>query len=217
MRGQSLIFNRSEVYLHEEFKDYVKGRRANIETDSEDYKRKVVEETYFKYLYHFCHWRSPYAGLGDKERHLKACEESAISTDWRQDSKTKKAVKKFYELQDIANTEFTLLNNFKRTLHVTGSAIQNQLTNLDFLLKVNDKAKTTLFTDDFKPTSEDFVNYMKTAEVIKGEIKDILPLGGKVQTLIEQIQTLEKQLEEDEDYGMKAKGGKKIGNRANPD
>lgn len=219
IKDRKLVFNREQVFLYKEFVELVKGRNYNhIKATSEEYAKKKVEEQYFKYLYHYCHYQSPHNGLDDKKRHIKAAAEAGFSVDFKQDTKVKNAIRKFLDLQASANVEVALLVNVKRSLSLYNIIVEEQIIFLTELLEKTKAVREKIFnnSDEINVESTEYVAFQTYIQTMREEMKDLLPMTGKIKDSIDLTNDLTEALLKTEQGDMEGRGGKKVGRRADP-
>lgn len=196
--------------------NYLLTLKYNIrEGDSTGIKRHQATKI-FTYIYYMHDIRSPYSSISDeKERHIKAAKDSGLGINFKPNNKEKEAIAKFKELSEFVYPEIKLLKSLKESMEISDRFVT--LTNkkmLNFLEKVEDTNLNDLHDED---QAEAILNTLTiVTSSIKEEIKFIMPFIDQIKKGIKSISETEKDLMKQFKEESVAKGGRTIGNRAEP-
>src|SRR5687768_4641602 len=95
-----LEIENGELRAIKEFRELLL-RSRRMKGDHEG-RKKLYATHEFMYIYFYCDWKSPYAGLPDDERHEAALGETDLIEfwdEWKPDALVKAAIEKYIELK----------------------------------------------------------------------------------------------------------------------
>lgn len=206
----TLTLNVEEIKLHKEFKAIYAAIYNKSVGDVEGLKRyEAYKICTYIYLYH--DWRSPYVDYDDEAKHLICLKEAGYAPNFRLDLKALAARDKYKELLLEYAPSMNALVNLRKTLRLLDNTIKVRIEKIN---ELTDKLNSIELDVEDKNTLE---NYKVYSELIDSELMRLLPMGERIKKTYNDIEALEDIVKKEGDSAKFARGGKKIGNRAEPE
>ncbi len=212
-----LELDRDELRLIPEFKEILV--RDKVKKGSTTFTiEKALAYKEFKYIYFMCDYKSPYVNYPDIERSRASIKDSDLEPRYVPDDDVIRAMIKYKELQETPSIK--ILNSLQRGLMLSSSVIDNICGTIEYQLEDIKKLKSQLSSDSITLQGEDKLSLMiKTSEYTKSLVDNLnilQGLGDKVPKTLKNVEELSEKIRTETEGEGVVKGGKKIGNRANP-
>lgn len=217
-----LEFDSDEVRAIPEFRELIrrdKGKRGNNQDVDARTKLRFFSE--LKYIYFYCHYKSPYSGYPDKERHTISVKDAELEPDWKPDAEVKAAIAKYMEFLDTPSIK--ILNSLQRGLTLSSNVIDNVCENMQFLLDEIKDSHTSLKGNDIsdpvaylQAKKEVILRQVEYTNGLIANLKILQDLGAKVPKTLENIDILAEKVKKEIEGDNLVRGGRQKGNRADP-
>ncbi len=212
-----------ENHILEIDKDYVRGIpefRIILERDKGskgdvDGRKKYYAYKEFYYIYIVADLKSfpNKGGLNEKEVHKAAIKESELEETYKPDKDIKAAITKYRYIQDIENPTLKTLTTVLRGLTTADTISQNIIDNINRAIELQEKVRSEKENNQEPKNAAD--EAVATANLV-GQLKQLLGIANDLPKTIATLETLEIKLAKDEANIKLGRGGKEIGNRADP-
>lgn len=170
---------------------------------------KYTPEQYFIFIYHYCDYTSPYSSYPDEIRFTKAVYEAGFELDYKIDDIVKDAVKRYLEIRETPTIKS--LKSANKALLASDTLIGSIVKKLNKNLETLDKTDISTITDE-----SELAMYNAKVKLIRDDLGYVLGLIPKLEGTVEIVSKLTDKAIKDDFSDLKSKGGRVIGNRAEP-
>lgn len=206
----TLTLDVEEIKLHQEFRAIYAANYNKSVGDVQGLKRYEAYKI-CTYIYFYHDWRSPYVDYDDTAKHLKCLKEAGYPNSYKLDIKALAARDKYKELLLEYAPSMNALINLRKTLRLLDNTIKVRIEKIN---ELTDKLNSIELDIDDKNTLE---NYKLYSDLIDNELVRLLPMGERIKKTYNDIEALEDIVRKEGSSSKFARGGKRIGDRADPE
>jgi len=208
-----LILDKEYIRGIEEFRRILERDRGS-EGDA-DGRKKFMAFKHFMYMYIT---NSPAAypqkgGYSDKESHIAGIKESKLPDNYKPDAELKTCMEKYKEIRAALNPASQSLSIIVKSLRLSSKIAENITTSMEDSLEAMAKEKAQLKASG-EPTNIPAELLMN--EKLIAQLDQVIKISNKVPDTIKTLEATEARLLQEEMGESLGRGGRKIGNRAEP-
>jgi exonuclease VII large subunit len=152
-------------------------------------------------------------GLGDKELHEAACKECKLSPEFKPDKDIKAAIDKFIEIQDRLLPTLKTIHSVLKGIKMSDTIAQTILKNMENQIELYHKRIETA-TERGETLNE--ADQILLVDKLLAQLSNLQKIAIKMPEIIDNLETLEERLTKENSGDTVARGGRQIGNRAEP-
>ena len=204
-------------------KDEVRGIpvfKAILERDKgskgdNDGRKKLFAFKEFLYIYFIIDYRSwiVKAGYNDKEKHLKALKSCGLPDDYKPDSLLKEAIQFYEETQLDQLPSLRALRTIIKGLKLADTIGESIIKNIETAIELHQKRIEKEIEENIP---HDIGSDLLLTQGLNQQLKQLIDLSTIVPKSISTLKDLEEKVNNEKSDIAVARGGKEIGNRADP-
>jgi hypothetical protein len=209
---QELIIDNDTLLMCKEF-EFLWRKRYTCKGDY-DGSKKLMNEKIFKYISSFMGYNAIYAGLSDKDKHLKIVDNIGLKKGWEPDQAVINAMIKYREILDSYIPSNKVVTSMKAALFRSGYSLDSYTKQMDLALEAINKNLETVVTDGLNADALTVLNEANT--LLQNNLNSIMSIGVKLPTIIQRIDELQSTIQAEESSARELLGGRKKGRREDP-
>lgn len=208
-----LVINKDYVRGIPEFKVILEKDRGS-EGDA-DGRKKFMANKKFMYIYIVASMFSyaNKAGYNDKQLHEAGIREAKLESNYKPDQEVKEAIVRYREIQIEMFPTLKIINSILVGLRIGENIITSITTSMEATLVMQEDIIAKKRADN-EPI--DLAQTMATTNGLMDQLTQILKIAKQVPDSVETIKGLEERLKKEMSGTNISRGGKEIGNRADP-
>lgn len=208
-----LVIDKDETRAIPEFKVILeRDKGAKGDTDGRKKFRAFKEFLYIYYVADFESFLSR-GGYNEKEKHKLAIKEAGLEEDFKVDNDIKNAIEKYSSTQLLIMPALSTLSTIIKGLKTADKISQNIVESIESVMdSFKEKKKAALAENAPWNPGDDAV---MTSHVV-GQLEYLLKISNNIPKTIKTLEEIEERLAREKSGVNLGRGGKKIGNRADP-
>ncbi len=208
-----LVLDKEEIRGIPEYRKLLERDRGSEGDHDGRKKYQAYKEFFYIYIWTDLYSYPNKAGLNDKEKHKIALKEADLPNDFKIDIDIKNAIEKYRYVQLLTlptlNTVSTALKGLKISDIISQSIIKNIESTLE---KYEQDKKAKIERREPISIGDDMV----LTQSLVSQLGQLMEIGTKLPKAIETLEKLKEKLFKEESGINLGRGGKEIGNRADP-
>lgn len=208
-----LVIDKNETRATSEFRTILerdKGSKGDVDGRK---KYRAFKEFYYIYLIADFESYINLGGYNDKEKHKLAVAESGLEDDFKPDAEIKAAITKYSKIQLDMLPALSTLSTILKGLKVADKISQSIIDNMENVMEAQAiKKQAAIGTGEPLSAGDDLV----IAQNLVGQLNQLMEISTKIPKTIETLEKIEDRLAKAKSGVSLGRGGKEIGNRADP-
>lgn len=213
LENDMLVIDKDETRAIPEFRAILERDKGSKGDNDGRKKFRAFKEFYYIYLISDLESWINKAGLNDKEKHKNAIKDCGLEETFKPDDEIKAAIAKYQEVQLATLPALSTLSTILKGLKVADKISQSIIENMETVME-NHKIKKQASIGEGNPLSagDDLV----VAQNLVSQLNQLMEISIKIPKTIETLEKIEDRLAKDKSGVTLGRGGKEIGNRADP-
>lgn len=208
-----LIIDKTETRAIPEFRAILerdKGSKGDVDGRK---KYRAFKEFYYIYLIaDYESWISR-GGYNDKEKHKLAIKDTGLEDNFKADDEIKAAINKYSEVQVAMLPALSTLSTIIKGLKVADKISQSIIDNIENVMETHAiKKQAAIGTGEPLSAGDDLI----IAQNLVAQLNQLMDISNKIPKTITTLEAIEDRLAKDKSGTSLGRGGKEIGNRADP-
>lgn len=203
-----LIIDKDEIRGIKEFKRILERDKGSDGDVDGRKKYKAFKEFY--YIYFVADWSSPgnKGGLNEKELHLQAVKYSQLEEGFKPDADIKAAIDIYREILELINPSHTFALKLLKGIKISEKVADSIIEVLEKVLELN-KQK-------LQEEQTNLAEIVLNNTMLEDQLKKLTNLTNSFPKTLDTLNETLNKLSKEEANGKLGRGGKLIGNRADP-
>lgn len=163
-------------------------------------------------------------GYSEKESHNFACKDARLPNEWKPDEAVKAAIGKYKEMQEMSMPTLSAVKTTRRGLKLSETIAKTIIKNIENTIELYESKinETTTFeviggTGEKKQEPVNVLNETAIVNALLTQLDNLTKMATKIPQLQRGLEELEEKLSKERAGTGIGRGGRKIGNRAEPD
>lgn len=213
LENQLLVIDKDEVRAIPEFRVILerdKGSKGDV--DGRKKYRAFKEFMYIYFIADYESWTNK-GGYNDKEKHNFAVVDADLEPTFKPDAEIKAAIAKYSQTQLAMLPALSTLSTMVKGLKIADKISQNIIENIELSMEAH-KEKKRKAAENNEPLNagDDLV----LTQALVNQLEQLMDISNKIPKTIDTLEKIEDRLAKDKSGASVGRGGKEIGNRADP-
>lgn len=208
LENNLLVIDRDEIRGVKEFRRILE-RDKGSDGDA-DGRKKYRAFKEFYYIYYVADYKSSGNRAGDNEKnlHLQGVKYAELEPTFKPDADIKEAIRVYKEIQKLEAPSNTLVIKLTKGIKLSEQVVDNMILGIDKILELNQI--------ELQNDSPNVMAIMANNKALEDQLKSLTTLATAFPKTLETLEGIKTKLFKEEADSRKARGGKEIGNRADP-
>lgn len=208
-----LVINKDYVRGIPEFRTILERDRGSKGDQDGRKKFKAFKEFFYIYMVASLFSYPNKGGYNDKAVHEAGIKEAQLEDNYKPDAEVRAAIEKYKRIQLDSLPTLGVIHSVLRALRVGETITKSIIDAMEDTIALKEKERLAK-KEAGEPT--DIANDLITVNGLVEQLNQVLKISSKLPDTIETLQSLEERLKKEALGENLARGGKKIGSRADP-